>query len=133
MADPIKNPNSAVEVYSWFVKRFPNWTPTKTDDIRYRVMFHWPMPFEHQEVPAGEVVESIFEWAKEVWKKYTLGEEFGDEQTFFHNWGYSSGDGGSFSFMIASDMNEAISEVMGNAVMHLLTPKGFKISFHTIY
>jgi len=132
----VKDPNNGPEIYSWFAKRFPNWTPTKNDDIRYRVTFHWPLPFEHSgglDIDAGQVLESIFEWAKGVWKKYCLGDEYGDEQAFFHNWGYSSADGGSFSFAICSDLNEALAEVMGNAIMQLLTTKGFTITFRTLY
>ncbi len=135
---PITDPNNAAEIHRWLNKRFPPYKSDKNmDDIRYRVEFRWDVPLKHDEAGTYEVIGSIWEWQKEVWKKYTLGtKEWGDEQSFFHRWSYTSSteeSPGTLTWTIESDLNEAISEVMGHATMHLLTTKNFQIHFITLY
>lgn len=134
MNDLIRDIDNPADCYSWFRKHFPDWTPDKIDDIRYRVNFRWPFPLDHQDVTdKGEILGSIWEWQKMVWKKYTLSEDLDYAAAFFHTWGLSTSNGGWLSLTLQSDMNEAISEVMGQATMHLLTVKGFTIRFDTLY
>lgn len=143
MADKTKHsriidPNQAQQIFGIFNREFPAWKSDKNfDDIRYRVEFRWQVPLVHEGVGVDEIIISIYEWQKAVWKKYTLGtKEWGDEQAFFHRWSYTNvteESPGTIAWNIESDMNEAISEVMGAATMYLLTTKNFTINFTTLY
>ncbi len=134
----ITDPQDSKDVFRWFNEKFPAWKSDKNfDDIRYRVEFRWQFPLNHFSAEIDDVISSIWEWQKMVWKKYTLGtEEWGNEQSFFHRWSYTNPteeSPGTMTWTIESDMNEAISEVMGGATMYLSTSKDFQMHFTTLY
>lgn len=125
--------NDPQQVFGVLNQRFPKWLSNEQDAIRFRAEFRWPVPFNRPDAGADEVINSIYEWQKKVWKDHTLGtEEWGDEQSFFHRWGYTNQteeSSGTIAWTIESNMPEAIAEVMGNSPMYILTVPNFHMKF----
>lgn len=127
---PVKNHNDVTDVYRWFSTQYPDWRPESGED-QFKVVFRWPFPVTRDtDTQPVEIISSIDEWCAQLWKDFNLDQdEFGEEGSFFHIWGYSTGSGGQLTLTLCSPMTEAISDAMGQALYYILTCKGFSITF----